>query len=204
MWKCLVLCRCVRRGDCWRCDRRVAQLRPDPPGRVVHRSLREETQVPSGESDRGQRDEVRLSRLLNVVSSHHHVGSHFLSFVTFNSLSVHQEERSAGPGSLWQRSRGNHSRQPPCWGGWGSLKKKTNKKKQLERRQSNGKSVMFRLQHASSSKGISGTELMFEDWSVFWIRRVSVFIIDRIFNTFFFSCDFLFLLKIGLNVDTMF
>lgn len=187
MWKCLVLCRCVRWGDCWRCDRRVARLRPDPPGRVVHRSLREETQVPGGESGRGQRDEVRLSRLLNVVSSHHHVASHFVSSVTFNSLSVHQEERSAGTGSLWQRSRGNHSRQPPCWGGWaGSLKRKKRKKKQLERRQSNGKSVMFRLQHASSSKGISGTELMFGDWSVFWIRRVSVLIIDRIFNTFFF------------------
>ena len=52
----------------------------------------------------------------------------FLSFVTFNSLSVHQAERSAGPGSLWRRCRGNHSRQPPRWGGWaGSLKEKNKK-----------------------------------------------------------------------------
>lgn len=64
------LCRCGRRSDCRRSDRRVARLRPDHPGRVVHRSHHEEAQIQNCQSSRGQRDEVR-PRALNVDAFHH-------------------------------------------------------------------------------------------------------------------------------------
>lgn len=61
----LYLYRSGRRSDCRSSDRSVARVCPDRPGRVVHRSPSEETQIQSAQSVRGQRDEVRL-QLLHV------------------------------------------------------------------------------------------------------------------------------------------
>lgn len=87
-------------SGCWCSDWRVARVCPDPPGRVVHRSHCEETQVQSSQSVRGPRDEVRCLRffilLLFVIPNPKCVTS-TLSVSTRRSSAKDQEASDSVP-----------------------------------------------------------------------------------------------------------